>query len=157
MTDKPRQSNEILDDLFEDKDNYCDVNVDDLLITEEKEGVFLVPETPLTEEQLYEAAILRLSDFCKQDKTYILIPLQIETNGQKQLTFQEKELESATDIEIVAWAKYVCPSLDLSELPKLVGKKDRVTIFEMVITYMVAIGKSWKALTSSSSNSGSRR
>jgi hypothetical protein len=139
------KSEELLDDMFdplpEDEELFIQVlpSVDDVPLD----------DLPLTDDQQYAATISKLSAYCKEDLTYILIPYFVETELGRERKFVLRELDEATDNEIYEWASYICPPLHFNDLPKLKDKKEKFVIFEMVVTYIAALTKHWKIATGS--------
>jgi len=130
---------ELLDDLFVDLGDIGN-------ISEEKLEELTTPG-PLTEEQKYSASVISLANFCKKDLTYILVPKKVDMGEEGYMfEFHDVELNEATTKDLVAWVGYVCPTLDLSGIPELTTKKEKVILFEMVVNYIDQLRRSWLSL-----------
>lgn len=138
-----KKKDKMEEDLFiefnDDYDsNYLDQETQDYY---KELGIKIVPpEIEESEEAKEKKALMNLLDYCKRDITTILVPKVVEG---KPTTYHAKNIDNATSDEMIAWAKHAIPSLQLSGVV-LNGRKDKVTLFETVVTYLVSLKSYWK-------------
>ncbi len=136
MSDSKKK--EELEDIFVDFGEDLDQTTRDYY---EDMGIKIVEPLPEeTEAEKEKRAVIDLSAYCKKDITTILVPVVAEN---QPTTYYAKNIDDATSDEVIAWAKYAIPSLQLTGIT-LNGKKDKVTLFETVITYLVSMKSSWR-------------